>query len=58
MGQETEIVATVTGGYNGYPGVMNYLAVDPSFQSKDCGKILVDKRKVKLLDIDCPKINP
>ena len=58
MGQETEIVATVIGGYNGYPGAMNYLAVGPSFQSKDCGKILVDKRKGKLLDIDCPKINP
>ena len=53
----TEIVATVMGGYEGHRGWVNYLAVSPTFQRKGYGKAIMQAVEASLKEKGCPKIN-
>lgn len=53
----TEIVATVMGGYEGHRGWINYLAVSPKFQRKGYGKAIMQAVEASLKEKGCPKIN-
>jgi ribosomal protein S18 acetylase RimI-like enzyme len=52
-----EIVGTVMAGYDGHRGIMDYLAVNPKFQKRGFGAMLVNEIEEKLLSLGCPKIN-
>ena len=52
-----KIIATVMGGYEGRRGWVNYVAVDPSYQRKGIGKLMMSEIENKLLEQDCPKLN-
>lgn len=51
------VVATVMGGYEGHRGWINYLAIDPDYQSKGFGKKLMLAIEERLRELGCPKIN-
>ena len=54
---ESGIVATVMGGYEGHRGWINYLAVKPAAQRKGYGQVLMQNIEARLEDKGCPKIN-
>jgi ribosomal protein S18 acetylase RimI-like enzyme len=51
------IVATAMGGYEGHRGWVNYLAVDPEYQRKGLGTLIMSAVEEQILATDCPKIN-
>ena len=51
------IIGSVMAAYDGHRGVINYLAVHPSYQKKGYGKILMTHVEQELLNKGCPKIN-
>lgn len=51
------LAGTVMGGYDGHRGWINYLAVDPKYQGKKLGQILMEEIEKRLAEIGCPKIN-
>ena len=51
------IIGSVMAAYDGHRGVINYLAVHPSYQKKGYGKILMAHVEHELLNKGCPKIN-
>jgi len=51
------IVGTVMAGYDGHRGWINYLAVDPLYQKKGIGRLLMEHAEERLQLLDCPKIN-
>ena len=53
----TSIIGTVMGGYDGHRGWINYLAVCPSQQRKGIGRRLMEAVEVKIRSKGCPKIN-
>jgi ribosomal protein S18 acetylase RimI-like enzyme len=55
--ENTELVATVMGGYEGHRGWINYLGVHPSAQHKGYGKQIMQAVEEKLRAKGCPKIN-
>ncbi len=54
---EGEIVASVMAGYEGHRGWVNYLAVDPDFQHKGYGRMIMNEAEKLLREAGCPKIN-
>ncbi|TQV69658.1 GNAT family acetyltransferase [Exilibacterium tricleocarpae] len=54
---ESEIVATVMGGYDGHRGWINYLAVKPSQQRKGYGRLIMQAVETLIRNRGCPKIN-
>ena len=54
---ESEVVATVMGGYEGHRGWINYLAVSPEIRQKGVGQKMVGEVEAKLRKLGCPKIN-
>jgi ribosomal protein S18 acetylase RimI-like enzyme len=54
---ESGVVATVMGGYEGHRGWINYLAVQPRLQHKGYGRMLMTEIERRLIDRGCPKIN-
>lgn len=52
-----EVVATAMGGYDGHRGWVYYLAVDPVYQRRGFGRLIMEAIEGKLLAIGCPKIN-
>ncbi|EAQ98762.1 GNAT family acetyltransferase [Congregibacter litoralis] len=54
---ESEIVASVMGGYEGHRGWINYLAVKPSEQRKGYGQAIMQAVEILLKGKGCPKIN-
>ena len=54
---ESGIVATVMGGYEGHRGWVNYLAVRPAEQGKGFGQMIMRIIEARLKDKGCPKIN-
>ena len=54
---EGSIVGSVMAAYDGHRGVVNYLAVHPSYQKQGYGKIIIGHVENELLNRGCPKIN-
>ena len=52
-----KIVASIMVGYEGHRGWINYLAVDPDYQQKGYGRLLMEMAEYKLDELGCPKIN-
>ena len=54
---EGKVVATVMGGYEGHRGWINYLAVDPDYQRKGLGRLIMEDVERRIKERGCPKIN-
>jgi ribosomal protein S18 acetylase RimI-like enzyme len=54
---ESKVVASAMGGYEGHRGWVNYLAVDPDYQKKGLGRLLMCEIEKRLLVMGCPKLN-
>jgi ribosomal protein S18 acetylase RimI-like enzyme len=54
---ETSIVATVMGSYEGHRGWINYLAVKPSERRKGYGQTMMQAVEALIEKKGCPKIN-
>lgn len=54
---EGSIIGSVMAAYDGHRGVINYLAVHPSYQKRGYGKIIMDHVERELFNRGCPKIN-
>ncbi len=55
--QETDIVGSVMGGYEGHRGWINYLAVAKKVQRQGIASRLMHEVEARLLAKGCPKIN-
>ena len=51
------LAGSVMVGYDGHRGWVNYLAVDPAWQGRGLGRMLMDKAEQRLLALGCPKVN-
>ena len=51
------IFGSVMAAYDGHRGVVNYLAVHPSYQKKGFGKLIMEYVEAELIRRGCPKIN-
>jgi ribosomal protein S18 acetylase RimI-like enzyme len=51
------IVAVAMGGYEGHRGWVNYLAVDPLYQRRGFGRLIIKAIEDKIYAMGCPKIN-
>jgi ribosomal protein S18 acetylase RimI-like enzyme len=54
---EDKLVASVMAGYDGHRGWINYLAVDPLFQRRGLGRVLMAEVEHRLQSLGCSKIN-
>ena len=54
---DSNLIATVMGGYDGHRGWINYLAVHPDFQGKGYGQEIMNSVETGLREMGCPKIN-
>ena len=54
---QNSIVGSVMAAYDGHRGIVNYLAVHPSYQKKGYGKIIMTYVEKEFLNRGCPKIN-
>lgn len=54
---DSEIIASVMGGYEGHRGWINYLAVKPSHQRKGFGQQIMLAVETLIKAKGCPKIN-
>ena len=58
MGHEANrLIATITVGYDGHRGSINYPAVDPAVAGNGHGRHLMQMAGALLLSLKCPKIN-
>ena len=57
MEVDKHIIGSVMAAYDGHRGMINYLAVNPLYQKKGFGKIIMSYVEQKLLEKGCPKIN-
>lgn len=55
--QDSTVVGSVMGGYDGHRGWIYYLAVDPECQGNGIGKALMDETERLLAERGCPKVN-
>jgi ribosomal protein S18 acetylase RimI-like enzyme len=51
------LIGSVMAGYDGHRGSINYLSVDPDFQTAGLGKMLMSRCEAFLIARGCPKIN-
>lgn len=54
---EDKVIGSIMAGYEGHRGWINYMAVNPEYQRKGCGRKLFQKAKDELKKIGCLKIN-
>jgi len=54
---DEKIIAVVMGGFDGRRGYVHHLAVDPDYQKKGYGKILMDKLMKKFLEMKVHKVH-
>ncbi len=52
-----KIVASVMGGYEGHRGWINFLAVDPKYQQKGYGRLIMEAVEERIKEKGCPRIN-
>ncbi len=55
--QDSRVVATAMGGYDGHRGWVNYLAVHPDVQRAGWGRRLMAQLEAQLTARGCPKLN-
>jgi ribosomal protein S18 acetylase RimI-like enzyme len=55
--QNSLLIASVMGGYDGHRGWINYLAVHPDFQGQGYAQQMMKSVESELRKIGCPKIN-
>jgi GNAT superfamily N-acetyltransferase len=51
------LAGSVMAGYDGHRGWVNYLAVDPAWQGRGFGRLLMTEAEQRLLALGCPKVN-
>lgn len=51
------IIGVVMGSYDGRRGWINHLAVDPEYQGKSIGQIMISELESRFRKIGCEKIN-
>ena len=54
--KDEQLIATVMGGYDGYRGWINYLAVHPHYQRNGVATALLQQLEKRLIAIGCPKL--
>jgi ribosomal protein S18 acetylase RimI-like enzyme len=54
---QEKVVASAMGGYEGHRGWVNYPAVDPQYQKRGLGRLLMNEIEKRLLAMGCPKLN-
>jgi ribosomal protein S18 acetylase RimI-like enzyme len=52
-----KIVASVMGGYEGHRGWINFLAVDPKYQRRSYGRLIMEAVEERIKEKGCPRIN-
>ncbi len=52
-----KIVASVMGGYEGHRGWINFLAVDPKYQRRGYGRLIMEAVEERIKEKGCPRIN-
>jgi len=55
--QDSNLVGSVMGGYEGHRGWINYLAVAPVYQRQGIATLLIQRIETELSLKGCPKIN-
>ena len=54
---DSNLIATVMGGYDGHRGWINFLAVHPDFRENGYGQEKMNSVETKIREMGCPKIN-
>ena len=54
---DSNLIATVMGGYDGHRGWINFLAVHPDFRENGYGQKIMNSVETKIREMGCPKIN-
>ena len=54
---DSNLIATVMGGYDGHRGWINFLAVHPDFRENGYGQEIMNSVETKIREMGCPKIN-
>ena len=54
---QTRVIGSAMGGYDGHRGAVYYLAVHPDNQSNGIGTRLMQTVEDRLIDLGCPKIH-
>ena len=54
---DSNLIATVMGGYDGHRGWINFLAVHPDFRENGYGQKIMNSVETELKKMGCPKIN-
>jgi ribosomal protein S18 acetylase RimI-like enzyme len=52
-----KIIASVLGGYDGHRGCINLLAVDPKYQRKGYGRLIMEAVEQRIKEKGCHRIN-
>jgi ribosomal protein S18 acetylase RimI-like enzyme len=55
--RQDKLIGSVMAGYDGHRGSINYLSVDPDYQTVGLGKMLMNRCEAFLTAQGCPKIN-
>ena len=55
--QDSRIIGSAMGGYDGHRGWLYYLAVDPDYRRQKTGTLLVQEVEKRIEGCGCPKIN-
>ena len=55
--EEGRVAGTAMVGFDGHRGWVYYLAVDPAFQGRGFGRLLMAEAERLLTDLGCPKLN-
>ena len=54
---DSNLIATVMGGYDGHRGWINFLAVHSDFRENGYGQEIMNSVETKIREMGCPKIN-
>ena len=54
---DSNLIATVMGGYDVHRGWMNFLAVHPDFWENGYGQKIMNSVETEIRKMGCPKIN-
>ena len=55
--EDSKVVGTTMGGYDGHRGWIYYVAVDPAWRKRGVGSALMRDVERRLREIGCPKAN-